>query len=422
MRIRLTLAAAAVLAAATTAAVVVAEPGTASAAEPLARTVWLCKPGLTDNLCGQALDGTQDRAPHYPNGRAVNLDASTMSADDRPVGVEPFAPGGPKPVDCFYVYPTVDALPNPLVQAGNVPPERREEGTAVTLAQVARFTHHCRVFAPSYRQIPLAGLLGGVTGPDRERAALDVRTAFEDYWAHDNVDPATGERRGVVLLGHSQGTFVLTDLIKAKFDGPTPERDRLISAYLLGGSVQVPVSAGDQDNPGASFRTLRPCASTTERGCLVGYSAFAVEQGQSPGAMFAGNLAPGVKSLCVNPAALLAGAPADATTPIDPYLPTRTLLKGNPFAHAGPLSLILTGVPVPDLKTGFAHYPGDGQGGCRFTGDETANRSWMQVDASPKVAPPQSGATSFGLHVGDYNLLAGDLDRLLGAQVAAWRG
>ncbi len=100
------------------------------------------------------------------------------------------------------------------------------------------------MFAPVYRQLTLLELAGGIltgTSPDPSVGFGDVEKAFADYWAHDNVDPVTGERRGVVLIGHSQGTAALSALMRSTFDGDAGMRRQLVAAYLLGGDVQVPV-------------------------------------------------------------------------------------------------------------------------------------------------------------------------------------
>ena len=47
----------------------------------------------------------------------------------------------------------------------------------------------------------------------RALAYDDVRDAWNEYLAHDN------HGRGVVLIGHSQGTRVLIQLVKEEIDG-----------------------------------------------------------------------------------------------------------------------------------------------------------------------------------------------------------
>ena len=57
------------------------------------------------------------------------------------------------PIDCFYVYPTVSTDPTPLSDMTADPAELN-----VIRQQFARFGSVCRVYAPLYRQVTLAGL------------------------------------------------------------------------------------------------------------------------------------------------------------------------------------------------------------------------------------------------------------------------
>ncbi len=71
------------------------------------------------------------------------------------------------------------------------------------------------------------------TAADRARAYQDVRDAWRDYLRNYN------HGRGVVLIGHSQGSFVLRELVAKEIDSKPKVRERLISALLLGGNVTV---------------------------------------------------------------------------------------------------------------------------------------------------------------------------------------
>src|SRR5687768_18089259 len=46
-------------------------------------------------------------------------------------------------------------------------------------------------------------------------------------------------RSGVILLGHSQGTRMLRQLVRKEIDGNAEVRSRILSAILLGGNVTV---------------------------------------------------------------------------------------------------------------------------------------------------------------------------------------
>ena len=60
-----------------------------------------------------------------------------------------------------------------------------------------------------------------------------MRNAFETYLHKYN------HGRGFVLIGHSQGSFVLEQLIAKLIDPKPALRKRMLSAILLGGNVLV---------------------------------------------------------------------------------------------------------------------------------------------------------------------------------------
>ena len=79
---------------------------------------------------------------------------------------------------------------------------------------------------------------------------------------------AGSKGRGVVLIGHSQGSGVLTQLIANEIDGK-PAQKQLISALLLG--TNLPVLKG-QDT--GTFKSIPLCKSPSQTGCAVAYVSF----------------------------------------------------------------------------------------------------------------------------------------------------
>src|SRR5205823_10260219 len=115
-------------------------------------------------------------------------------------------------IDCFYVYPTISGQPTGNSNLKVEPVER-----SIALYQAARYSQYCRVFAPMYRQLTLAGIgaPGTKTPKPRPNPALalsDVRNAFRLYLKKYN------QGRGVVFIGHSQGSLVLRRLIAKDVD------------------------------------------------------------------------------------------------------------------------------------------------------------------------------------------------------------
>jgi len=346
----------------------------AGASPAVARTVWLCRPGLAHDPCTASRTAT-----------AIAADGSRR--------VERFPSARRRAVDCFYVYPTVSR--QPAINA-----DRRIDGalTAVATFQASRFSSTCRVFAPVYRQLTVSGLARPL---DQSRRALDVayrdvRAAWRDYLAHDN------HGRGVVLIGHSQGAGLLTRLIAREIDARPRMRRRLVSALLMGGNVLVPAGR----DVGGSFQHVPACRSTTQTGCVVAYSSFLATppdpslfaRGPKSGfELIFGTGATGrdLRTLCVNPA-----APAGGEAPLRAYFHTG--------ASAG-------------VATPWVTYPGRYRGRCAQSG----TASWLDVrprPGDPRPAVEERPNRIWGLHANDVDLTIGDLVRLVARQSAAYRG
>lgn len=314
-----------------------------------AKTVWLCRPGLAENPC---------TAP---------LAATALAADGSSTPVAGAIAAHPS-IDCFYVYPTISPQPTLNSDLRVEPSERTVAGV-----QAGRFSADCRVFAPMYRQITLAGIFGRagpVTKRGRRIPYEDVAAAWTDYLAHDN------HGRGVVLIGHSQGTSVLKALVKDKIDDRPDVRRLLVSALLIGGDVTVAKGRG----VGGDFHHVPACRAPAQTGCVIAYSTY-LEKPPNPslfGRVPGGSATLGV--LCTNPAALGGGTGA-----LQPF-----------FRQAG----------TPAWIT----YPGLYTAHCAKSGDA----SWLQIDAAGAAGDPrprveESLGPIWGLHVVDVNLLLGNL-------------
>jgi hypothetical protein len=281
-----------------------------------ARTVWLCKPRASPDPCRESL-------------KTTIFTSSGASHVENP-------PNARRPkFDCFYVYPTVSEQPGPNADKTIDPQE-----TAVAEAQAARYSRHCRVYAPVYRQLTLSSIGTAVTAADVRLAYGDVRRAWLYYLRHFN------HGRGVVLIGHSQGTFMLRALIRKLIDPRPRVRRRLISAILLGGNVTVKKGR----KVGGDFRHVPGCVSRRQTGCVIAFSTFNQTPPDDalfgrPGSPFDAVLglpaAPNLRVLCTNPAAP-AGGPA----------PLETLLRTEPFPGTLGLALqILYGGPPRTAPT-----------------------------------------------------------------------
>ncbi len=146
--------------------------------------------------------------------------------------------------------------------------------------------------------------------------------------------------RGVVLIGHSQGTFVLRELDPPGHRPEQEGRKLLVSAILLGGNVTV----RDGQNIGGDFKNIPGCRKAKQFGCVIAFSTF---DGPVPSdSMFGrpgiGPYASGLPTtgdvLCTNPAALGGGsALLTSVFPTEPFAPGTTIgLATEPSGRATP--------------------------------------------------------------------------------------
>jgi Protein of unknown function (DUF3089) len=339
-----------------------------------ARTVWLCKPGLKSNPCDPGL-----RTTYYsPAGKKLRVD--TPPATRRPK------------VDCFYVYPTVSDQSTGIANR-RIDPELR----SIALYQAARYGQHCRVFAPVYRQRTIAALLGLATVPPnaREIGYRDVREAWRTYLRRHN------RGRGVVLVGHSQGTIVLRRLLDEEIEERPRQRSKLVSALLLGGNVTVRRGK----DVGGDFERVRACRSRRQLGCVVAFSTF---NGPVPEGAFFGRTEGNLEVLCTNPGALGGGsARLTSIYPSEPFAP------GTAIA----LAISILGVTQPSPPTPWAELPGAYTGRCSKAGGASVLQTAPRAGAPAFTPSPEP---SWGLHLTDANIALGELVDLVEAQVARY--
>jgi hypothetical protein len=351
--------------ASTTTTVATTEPSS-SAPETPDPQVWLCKPGLTSNPCATDLADT-----------TVAADGTKTRQDTEPAPT--------KPIDCFYVYPTVSNQPT---TNSNLKIEPAETGVAI--AQASRFSQVCDVYAPMYRQVTVFGLLD--PNADRDIPYADVERAWQDYLTRYN------DGRGVVLIGHSQGAFILKELIKDEIEKDAAQRDRIVSAILLGANVTV----ADGKDVGGDFARTPACHADDQVGCVIAFSTF----NHTPPAdsLFGRTRSKGEHVVCTNPAALGGGSAA-----LDAYFPARKL--------GGPINFTLE----PLAPSPWVHYPDRVTGECK----QADGADWLQVDdagAPPgdRFALKESLGPTWGFHIYDGNVALGNLVDVVRTQTGAY--
>ena len=338
---------------------------------------WLCRPGRADDVCGRS-----------------NQDSTVVGADGS-TRVEPFQRDANAPIDCFYVYPTVSLDPG-----GNATMQIEKEEVVVINQQFARFGAVCRTFAPVYRQVTLtalrAGLMHHPMPSDRALAYDDVKAAWDYYLAHDN------HGRGVVLIGHSQGSLVLAQLVKQEIDG-RPVQSRVLSVVLAGYFLQVPVGK----DVGGDFKSIPLCAKASQTGCAINFASFRADSPPPATSFFGASHGVGMEAACVDPAALLGRAPG-----LRAYLAAGKEGVTGDGLSAGPW----TNPPTP-ITTPFVDVPGMLSAECAHVADHNVLNVTIHPSPGGKRTEVLTGDVvvdgkmlpEWGLHRIDMNLTMGDL-------------
>src|ERR1044072_3276453 len=347
---------------------------------------WLCRPGRQD-AC------------------TVDLTTTIVAANGK-LKTEKWAANPQAPIDCFYVYPTVsnDQTPNSDMVAG-------PEELSVIRAQFARFASECRVYAPLYRQVTLTALRAGIagkpmTGVDRALGYNDVVAAWNYYLEHDN------QGRGVVLIGHSQGSGVVTQLIRNEIDGQ-PVQERLISALLLGTSLPVPRGK----DVGGAFQHLPLCRSAKQTECVIAYASFRSDVPPPANSRFGRVKDENMVSACTNPANLSGGSGE-----LRSYLASAGRSLG---ASAEPRPWV---TPSQPINTPFVSVPG------LLTAECVSNDkgSYLAITVHGNPSDPRTDdivgdvvvngqvQADWGLHLIDVNLAMGNLLDIVAEQSRAY--
>ncbi len=132
-----------------------------------------------------------------------------------------------KPVDVFYLYPTAwsNSNPNPQICAIDEPSMLAQAPAAYARTATA-FETVGNIFAPYYRQDNSSAVdrLNVIAGTPTS----DATAAFDYYIRHYN------NGRPFILLGHSQGSDVLSNLLAGYLKDNPAIYSRMIAAYIIG--------------------------------------------------------------------------------------------------------------------------------------------------------------------------------------------
>jgi len=336
---------------------------------------WLCKPGKEPNPCKRGLKTT------------------LVSPTGEKLGVKNPKTHGRRKVDCFYVYPTVSDQQTQNTNL-HIDPEER----SIALYQAARYSQYCRIYAPMYRQLTLKAIFdpNGITEKQRLIAYNSVLNAWNKYLEKFN------DGRGVIFIGHSQGSFVLRELIANEVDSNPQLRQQMISAILLGGNVTVQ----DGSDIGGDFQHIPACASQTQIHCVMAFSTY--NEPAPSDSVFGRTTVPGQHVLCTNPAALGGGSAE-----------LRTVYPSKPFAPDTSIGAAtrLVGFPVVDTSTRWIEADGAYAGHCSSANGANV----LQIsgnDGAPTLRPVPNAA--WGLHLTDANIALGDLVTTVRHEISAY--
>ena len=339
---------------------------------------WLCLPARID-ICSAPLATTALN----PNGYGST-------------GLSPVAKHAG--IDCFYVYPTVSrdqGLNSDLNPGGG------EEKAAVQ-AQFARFAGACRTFAPLYRSMTVGLIAAIAAGADYraplETAYADVRAAWREYLARHN------KGRPFVLIGHSQGSWLLQMLIAREIEGK-PVASRMKLSIIPGFNLLVP----EGKLTGGTFKTTPLCSKPGQTGCVLTWTSYREKNVPPSGAIFGFSDKPGKTVACVNPAR----PGSKGWERLDSYWSARPGYS----IPGGPIQWSIEGDP----PTPWLRVEGLNSGRCVNDGRRGYFSVRTHADASDKRTDRIGGEVgiaglfipSWGMHLADISLVQGDLVRLV---------
>jgi hypothetical protein len=327
-------------------------------------TVWICKPGQSDDLCAGTIAGKTNPVPGQPS---VPLEYT------RPKNA---------PIDCFYLYPTQSEQSTPNSNLDKDPPIRR-----VVVQQARMFSSVCKVYAPMYHQVTYSGNQAAYN-PDVETAYQSAKAGFEDYLKNYN------KGRGFIMIGHSQGSAMTGRLIDELVDTNADLRKRFVGAIAPGANIYVPKNKF----VGGMYANVPACSEVGQYQCLIAYSTYKGDPGATP--MFS-SLSSGYwiypearpdptkyEAVCTNPAQLDGG--------------DGTLL---PLANYD----YLLSTPAEETAAPWQSQPDYYKAAC----ERSATSHWLNIsridDSDPRLDLGQAVASGNNYHVPEVNLAEGNL-------------
>ena len=196
--------------------------------------------------------------PDYSNGDNWSaLPDREDAADDIPKS-ETWIPDSEKPVDVFYVHPTMYSKGKTWnADTQNKSLNKRVDSRPVRL-QASAFNRSGRVYAPRYRQAIVEVFHNKSEDGDKalDLAYSDVKRAFQYYLDHYD------QGRPIIIASHSQGTCHSRRLLADFFDNSELQK-RLVVAYAVGFGIDE-----------SMFKSLKACNSPSQTGCFLTWMTY----------------------------------------------------------------------------------------------------------------------------------------------------
>ena len=280
----------------------------------------------------------------------------------------------------FFVHPT-SYLKKTHWNAPINDPQARQIGEITVRANASVFANAAEVWAPRYRQATIGAF---VSDQPAARQALDL--AYADVAeAFDAFVEAQPPGRGIVLAGHSQGSFIVKRLLKDKIAG-TPLAQRIVAAYVIGWVVDT-----QRDLPAMG---LPACSGPAQTGCVISFLSFANDA--EPSAM--------------RNAYERFASPPGTPAAVPHFLCSNPLTGG--IDGIAPAAANLGGI-VPDLRMEHARVtPGLVGAACNADGT-------LRIGPGPSMGPFVLPGGNY--HVYDYALFWTNLKRDFALRAAAWQ-
>ncbi len=193
---------------------------------------------------------------------------------------------GIKPVDCFFIYPTVTLTPENGSQNISIEnEEHRNKAKYSRVAQASVFEESCNLYVPYYRQMNMETY----ALEDQQEIATAAAVAYEDIKAaFEYFIQNLNEERPFIIAGHSQGS-IMTSMLLADVMKDEALQSRMVAAYAIG----WPITQDYMDkNP-----HLRYAEGANDVGVIVSFNTAAQEAAEEE-TMDVNPLAGGI---CINP-------------------------------------------------------------------------------------------------------------------------